>query len=147
MAEKRALLLTELDEVLSRLRERESALAARAAALVSATTISLTLVIALTDKDVSVPTWLVTSYVLLVLASSVSIAGRQLEDPTAGQDWRRWWADSLTSQVEEGIFDAKRLVARVNQDRLKVVRSAFLVHLVLIVVTVVGSLIYVGSRK
>lgn len=143
--DKREQLMAELSKALERLEQQESALANRAAALLSVTTLAVTLVLALRQRDLALPLAVIVLYILLAIASAFSIGGRELVDPRVDLDVRRQWADMPDAEVNEILFDAKRMALRANAERVAFVRIAFRIHLAFAAATLVASLLLLGS--
>ncbi len=143
--EKRELLLDSLDAVLSDMHETERSISTRAAGLISATTISLVIAVTLRQRDINVPIWLVAMYCALAMVSAITILGRQLDTPPRGLDWRGLWSDLSNEQVENRLFEAKKLATIVNAERLSFVRVAFAVHIFMVAATIIASLLYLGG--
>lgn len=100
-------IIEQLDSCLSRLQEDEKAIAARAANLLAATALVVTVMLGLRQLRTGIPLVVVAMYVLLALVSSLTIGGRQLVDPTLNNDLRHQWYNLSVDELQEVLFDAK----------------------------------------
>jgi len=145
--ESRDQLSNELSNGLQRLRDQESSIANRASAILSVATIVLALVLAFSEqKNLQVPMFLVSGYVVVAVVGAICVSGRELVDPVLDVNLRRYWYGVSSEDLDQILLSAKRIALRANIERLVFVRWSFRILLLLVIATLVSSLVYLGSQ-
>jgi hypothetical protein len=142
-------LLSEVDEVLKRQREREAALTTRATGLLSAAAIVATVAVGLAPDKAKghLPLWLIAALVAVIFAATIAIAGRELEDPGEYMDWATAWSSWNDVRATHVLMMSRMMAMKVNRERLLTLQRAFWLHSVVVAIAVTASLTYLVRSR